>query len=365
MEEKVYFKKFSSKDYEYFVLAADIGGTNTNIAICGVKNKKPILIFSHHFQTAKLNLLTDAINETLKTAKERFNIEVAKACIAGPGPVSPDHSQLRVFLKADWDINAHNILKQTMLKSIFIINDFDAIGFGINLLEKNDLVVVPHPNNYLPKPFEKGVIGVIGAGTGLGKNILVYDEHLGAYVPHPSEGGHADFPITDCNELEMANYIRASKKINENITSEQLCSGPGTVNIYRFLRSKKQFPETEVTKEIDAANEEEMPGLISKYEHKDKTCKEVMKIFIKNYAKLAKNFCLEIMATGGLYIAGGIAAKHSHLFKEKHFMETFESVYKFSKILRETPVYVITNYNVSLLGSAFAAINLDKWAVKK
>ena len=164
--EEVYFKEFSGRDYEYFVLGADVGGTNTNMAVCGVKDKKPILIFSHHFQTLQLTSLSDAINETLKTAKERFNIEVEKACIAGPGPVSPDHSYLRVFLKANWDIDANNILKQTMLKSVFIINDFDAIGFGINLLDKEnekDLITIPHPNNYLPKPFEKGVINPMRA----------------------------------------------------------------------------------------------------------------------------------------------------------------------------------------------------------
>jgi len=366
--EETYFEKFSSKDYDYFVLGADIGGTNTNIAICGVKKNKPVLIFSHHFSTPQLNNLSEAINETLKTAKERYGVEIEKSCIAAAGPVSSDHKKVRIFVKAKWDIDANDILKGTLLKSTFLINDFDAIGLGINLLDKNnekDLIIIPHPNNYHPKGAEKGVIGVIGAGTGLGKNILIYNEHLDAYVPSPSEGGHADFPISDYFEFVMAQYIKNLRGIKENLNCEQVCSGPGLTNIYRYLRELKRFPDTEITKQIGKAPEEQIPTLISDNEQKDETCKEVMKIFVRNYAKIAKNFCMDIMAVGGLYIAGGIAAKHAHLFRNKEFMENFESLYEMSKILKEIPVYVITNYNVSLLGSSFAAINLDKYAIKK
>jgi glucokinase len=364
--EEIYFKEFSSKEYEYFVLAADIGGTNTNIAICGVRGKKPVLVFSHHFQTIQLNNLHEAINETLKTAKERYNIEVEKSCIAGPGPVSQRKDRLRIFVKAKWDIDAYEILNNTFLKSAIIINDFDAIGFGVNLLDKNsekDLVTVPHQNNYLPKGSEKGVIAVIGAGTGLGKNFLIYDEKVNSYVPHSSEGGHADFPVTTHFELEMATYIRNLKDIKENLPCEELCSGKGIANIFKFLTEK--FSETETTRKIKSANGEDIPALVADNEIKDKTCKETMKIFLTNYARLAKNFCLETMATGGLYIAGGIAAKHPEWFRSSDFMQTFESVHEFSGILREIPVYVITNYNVSLLGSAYAAANFDAWATKK
>jgi glucokinase len=367
-KEQIYFDKFSAKDYEYFVLGVDIGGTNTNIAVCGVQDRKPVLIFSQHFHTTQLSNLTEAINETLKHAKERFNIEIEKSCIAGPGPVSADHSFLRVFVKATWDIKAEDILKNTMLKSTFIINDFDAIGFGINLLDKNnekDVVAILHPNNYQPKGVEQGMIGVIGAGTGLGKNILVYDAHLDAYVPHPSEGGHSDFPATDEFETKMVNYVRKLLNVEENLPCEQLCSGPGTTNIYKYLRHLRKYPDTQITNEIDNAKEEDIPVLISKYENRDKICKETMKIFVRNYAKISKNFCLDILATGGLYIAGGIAAKHVHLFKEPEFMQVFESVFQYSSILKEIPVFVITNYNVSLLGSSFAAINLDKYAIRK
>jgi glucokinase len=366
--EEIYFKEFSSKDYEYFVLAADVGGTNTNTAICGVKEKKPVLIFSHHFQTAQLKNLHEAINETLKTAKERYDIEVQKSCIAGAGPVSEKRNSLNIFIKANWGIDAKEILKNTMLKSTFIINDFEAVGFGINLLDKNnekDLIIIPHPNNYLPKGTEKGVIGVIGAGTGLGKTFLTYDTYLDAYIPNASEGGHADFPVENHFELEMATFVRNFRNIKENLNCEQLCSGPGIANIFRFLLASNKLGETETSRKIRNASDDDLPGLIGENYSKCEICREAMNIFTKNYAKLAKNFCLETMATGGLYIAGGIAAKYPNLFKEKMFMASFESVYEFSKILREIPVYVITNYNVSLLGAAFAAINLDKWAIKK
>jgi glucokinase len=363
-KEQIYFDKFSSADYTYYVLAVDVGGTNTNLAVCGVHNNKPYLVFSHHYQTQKLNDLSEAINETLKVAYERYSISVGKACIAAAGPISSDRSSVRIFLKAKWDINARSILDKTMLGSVLIINDFDAVGFGINLLEEKDTAEIAHKKNYYPKGAEKGTIAVIGAGTGLGKSILKYDAQAGVYIPIASEGGHSDFPISDYFEFCLANYIRTVNNIKENASCERMCSGPAIIDIYSYLRELKMYDETGTTKLIDSAPEDKA-SMIANFEQRDPTCREAMKIFVRNYGKITKNFCMEVLATGGLYIAGGIAAKNISLFRNFEFIDSFESLHEMSGVVREIPIKIITDYNVSLLGSALASIIWDSYAVKR
>jgi len=342
-DTKDYSKNLNFKE---FVLAVDAGGTNTNLGILGMADV-PELIFSTHFKTANLKHVSEAINETLKYAKEKYNIEVTRASVAVAGVLSPDRKSARLT-NVDMEIKQDDVLAKTMLKSVLIMNDFDAIGYAINVIKPAQLHVLSKK-----EPLPNSIIAVVGAGTGLGKTHIEFNGKK--YVPRWSEGGHCDFPASDEFEFEMMQFIKDSKRITGELSWEDVISGQGIANIYHFIRQKKLFPVTRYTREIDRNPASEIPKLISEYSAQDQTCRKTLKIFVNQYARCARNFCLDVLPFGGLYLAGGIAPKHLDLFEEL-FMLEFTKNYGMSEVLRRIPVYVITDYNVSLVGAAYALI---------
>ncbi|MBW3012550.1 glucokinase [Candidatus Woesearchaeota archaeon] len=334
----------NSHDYKEYVLAADVGGTHTNIGICGL-NQRPELVFSTHFASSQIKHIADAINETLKIAYEKYHIEVARACIAVAGVVAVDRQSVKLT-NLDWVIKREDIFARTMLKDVVLINDFDAIGYAINIIT---------PEQYVPlaekKPAEHEVIAIVGAGTGLGKSHLIWNGRF--YQPHWSEGAHSDYAASDDFEFEMMQYTKKIHKIEQAMLWEDFVSGQGIVNIYRFLRYKEIFPNTKYTREIDRNPALQIPKLITEYADRDQTCKKTLEIFIRNYAKCCRSFCLDVMALGGLFLAGGIAIKHKHMFEE-HFMPLFMENQKMEDVLKRIPVWLITDYNISMTGAAYA-----------
>jgi glucokinase len=140
----------------------------------------------------------------------------------------------------------------------------------------------------------------------------------------------------------------------KTICYEELLSGRGLVGIYSFLHVTDNFEETQYTQKVDQA--EDKAEAISKYRDLDETCKETFRLFTKFYARCAKNFVLDALATGGLYIAGGIASKNKEIFLTKNFLDEFENSFCRNDVLKQVPVYIVTNYDVSLYGVCFAAV---------
>ncbi len=339
-------KQLRPSAYRSFVLGADVGGTNTNIGVSGVTKKGPRLLLSLHFQSGKLRSLAPAIRETLEYSNEEHCIKVKKACIAAAGPVDAERNRVSLT-NVKWNVEAAEIKEKTGLKSVKLINDFEAIGYGINFLESEDVAAVKSGT-----PQEKAAKAVVGAGTGLGKTALTYDEPLKAYVPAASEGGHSDFPVQDDFELALADHIRKRKKI-KRVTYEEVVGARGIESIYLYLRSLDRRRETGYTKLVDASADR-VP-LISRYRTRDETCGEAFRLYGRYYGRCAKNYVLETLATGGLYIAGGVAPKNKGIFRSKEFLEEFTASDTRAKLLRKIPIYVVTNYDVSLRGAGYAA----------
>lgn len=338
-------ERSKKRNFNEFVLGGDIGGTNTNLVIAGVKNKKPELLFSLHYKTKKLPNLHTAIKHMLDYSKSKYGIEIKKSCLAVAGVVK-DHSCAELT-NIKWNINSKTILQKTKLKSITLINDFEAIGYGINLLSGKDLVKLNRA-----KPLEKRVKSVIGAGTGLGKSILYFDKSIQFYMPLPTEGGHEDFPAQTKEELEIVKYVQKLERTKKAVSYEMLLSGPGLERIYGF--AKKKQGSTNTTNQIDKSKEK--PQLISKYRKKDKVCKKTFQIFTKVYARASKNFSLATLCFGGLYIAGGIAAKNLDIFNKKEFKDELRNNFKMGNVLKHIPIFIIKNYDISLHGSSLAAV---------
>jgi len=353
---RIFNKEQLENKFSTYVLGADVGGTNTNIAIAGIKDSIPSLLFSLDYKTQDLESIISPIKETLAYAQEKYNIKADLACFGIAGAVTPKDTIELTNVK--FNINRDELIKKTSLNHILIINDFQAIGYGFNLLDKknkNDLFEIRNSKRKIYPPYSTKVL--LGAGTGLGKSILVYDKNLKIYVPFPSEGGHGDFPPQNDFEMQLVKFIKKYRAISQPLTYEELLSGRGIEIIYSYLKNLQHFETTDHTNEINKATEK--VSLISKYKDLDETCKETFRLFTKFYARCAKNFVLDTMATGGLYIAGGIASKNKEIFKSKEFFDEFQNAYRRSEVLKEIPIYIVINYDISLIGACLAAMCLS------
>ena len=352
---RTFKEKTSETEFLSYVLGADIGGTYTKIGIAGVKDSKPVLLFSLEFKSQELMSIIPAVNETLAYADRNYNIKINSACFGVAGAIYTDTINLT---NLDWGIDKIELIRETTVNDVSIINDFQAIGYGLNLLDPNNENDILNIRDEKRREITSSTKAVLGAGTGLGKSILSYDKHYNIYAPIPSEGGHEDFPAQNDFEIKLLEFIKRLRGISQPVTYEELLSGRGLESIYLFLNETQKFNPTEFTKEIEQTDDK-VP-LISKYKEKDERCRETFRLFTRFYARCAKNFVLNTMATGGLYIAGGIASKNREIFESKEFLDEFENAYRRTEILKKIPIYVIVNYDVSLLGACFAAMHHSK-----
>jgi glucokinase len=341
MKTRIHQREIKTEEYDGFVLGGDVGGTHTNIGVAGAKGGEATLLYSAHFNSQKLPSLAPAMREALDYGRDRYGIEVDRGCVGVAGAVT-DCSRAKPT-NLPWVVDGEEMKNEFGLEEFRIINDFQIIGYGIDSLKDGDL--------FSAKAGEPGfgeTRAVIGAGTGLGKAILLFDGKR--YVPIPSEGGHADFPAHDQFDLELADRVRGKRTTPASY--EDLLSGRGIERIYEFLRERRGG--TEKTGEIEEA--EERAALISKYRETDPLCRETFKTYAKYYGRCAKNFVLETLVTGGLYIAGGIAAKNREIFVSPEFHAEFLNAEKQRHLLEKTPVHVIVNYDVSIIGACNAAV---------
>ncbi|CCB91179.1 glucokinase [Waddlia chondrophila 2032/99] len=308
-------------------LCGDIGGTNANLCVSRCSNQIELDCIDH-LSTQEYLSFSDLINAYLETCDEK----PTSACFAVAGVVKDQRVEMT---NASLVVDAREILANTPLKRVKVINDFDAVGYAINVLDPSDFIVLNEG-----EVEEKGVKCALGAGTGLGKSLLLYDEELKSYLPVSSEGGHSDFPIASEKEWIFVENLPQP-------TWENLISGSGIERIYQSLQ-KHRYPNE--PRKMTAKE-------ISEKRHDHELCKETFKWFVKFYARAARNFSIELLAKGGVYLAGGIGASNQDVFGSL-FMEEFTRHHLplFRELLRKIPVNLITNYEISLKGAAFAQV---------
>jgi len=342
LREVIYQKDFLVKRYCF--LAADIGGTNSNFGIFEMQGITPVLIISLHAHSQEVTDFAQLIKDVMRYVLEKYGIIITYACLAAAGVVNSarDYVQPTNLTIA---LDAQVIRAYTGLETVVIINDFEAVGLGIDLLDEASIVTI---NAGTQKP--QAQKACIGAGTGMGKAALLWNHHFNRYLPFSSEGGHADCSAQTVKEFQLFEYINNIRNERCPISWEDILSGQGITKIYQFLGTQKQYATTEISKEI-AVNGFQ-PDLISWYAFKDELCYDTFILYTIFSARCAKNFVLDTLALNGLYIAGGIAAKNVNMFKEPAFIQEFFKCGKQSKLLHDVPVYVIADYNVSLYGAA-------------
>ncbi len=343
-------------DYDCLILAGDVGGTNTNLALVGEKKGKFSIIMECVFPTQQMENFPEKIKLTIETAVRRNErLKPKLCCISSAGPVKDNYC---TPTNIPWNIDGNAIAKDLGIKTQ-VINDFMAVSFSLPLLDVNDpkqITPLPHQDGSLGDPMGS-VRAAAGAGTGLGVGYLV--ENQGKYIACPSEGGHIGFGAFDDESQQLKDYI--SKRFDFLPGAEMYVSGQAITNIFNFYRDVKKVPMEGILAKINQLDDPEMPPLISQHAQSNQTCRKIMQLFIKCYARLAADAAVIFLSRRGMFLAGGIVSKNEKLFMENNlFMEYFDKSYNqnVANVLKTIPVYIIKDYSMSLCGAANAACSL-------
>jgi len=302
------------------ILAGDVGGTSTRLAL-----------FDGHIRVpARLERYVSREHEGLVSMVEAF-IESCGRCLADVdaaafGVAGPVRDGCARTTNLPWPVEARRLARALRLDRVELLNDLEANGRGIAVLQDDDLEVLQAGS-----PDEDGTIAVCSAGTGLGEAFLVRCGK-GRRV-FPSEGGHADFAPR--SEFEMG-LLRFVARDNEHVSYERVCSGMGLVNCYRFLAS------------LDGGAGLPLDG-------SDETAGAALDLMISIYGAEAGNLALKTLATGGVYLGGGIPPKILPKLRQGGFLQAFAAKGRFAPLLQCMPVRVILNDRTALIGAALAA----------
>lgn len=353
------------------ILAGDIGGTKTNLALFEWKQERAEPERERTFYSADYGSLEEILAEFLKppakpavdTAEAEHQEEEAEAkekpeaaeaepppridaaCLGVAGPVIDNKCRAT---NLPWIIDGDELAKRFQIPTVRLVNDLEATAHGLLVLKPDEFDTL-NPGAASPP---KGAKALLAAGTGLGEAILFWDGVR--YRPMPSEGGHADFAPSSDLEIELLRYMRASYL---HVSYERLLSGPGLHAIYEFLRDTKKNEPTWVMERVKAGDPAAVIaeiGLAGQAE----ICVQALDLFCSIYGAEAGNLGLKTLALDGVYLGGGIAPKLLPKLKEGAFMRGFTAKGRYKRLLSGVPVRVILNQKAALLGAASVAAQM-------
>jgi glucokinase len=322
------------------VLGADIGGTKVNLALFDWQDGRLSRVRMESYHSLDL----DGLPTALKIFLGHDAPPLGAAAFGVAGPVQNDRAQIT---NLPWSVDGDTLRSVLGIRRVKLINDLEATAYGVLTLEPADMLTLNAGKAVL------GNAAVIAAGTGLGEGLLFWD---GAqYHPAPSEGGHADFAPRNDLEAELLVYLR---RRYQHVSYERLLSGPGLVNIYEFLRDTGRGHEPSAF--AQRLREEDPAAVISHaaLQGTPSRCVQALDLFTAIYGAEAGNLALKVMATGGVYVGGGIAPKIRPKLADGAFMEAFRDKGRMAFMMDLMPVRVILKETTALNGAGYCAARL-------
>ena len=320
------------------ILAGDIGGTNSRLAGFAVESARLKPVVEETFPSRAYA----SLDEIVRTFVATHDVHVAHACFGIAGPVRHGRSEA---INLAWAVDAQQLAQALRPATVWLINDLEATAYGAVALAPEDMATL-HEGS----PVAEGNAAVIAAGTGLGEAGLYWDGRQ--HWPFASEGGHASFAPSDALQVELLQYLRRQFV---HVSWERVLSGPGLYNIYTFLRDTQRGVEpawlTEELRQGDPAATISRIALAGTCE----LCVQALDLFVILYGAEAGNLALKVMATGGVFVGGGIAPKILDKLKEATFMQAFRTKGRLQPVLEAIPVRVILNEQTALYGAARCA----------
>ncbi len=320
------------------ILAGDIGGTKTLLQVSAAgRARQPLLQKS--YSNAGYAGLAEILDEFLHEAGAS---DIAAACFALACPVSGRRVRLT---NLPWEVDADTLAARFAILKVSLINDFEAVGLGIAALQPTDLLTLQ-----AGKPQAQGVRAVVGAGTGLGVAWLSWQDD--SYAVHPSEGGHMDFAPADAIQYELLQYLQ---RRYGHVSYERIISGPGLMALFEFLRDTgRGTPSAQL---VAAMGECDAAAAITQFAQQgnEPTASMALDLFLRIYGAFAGNVALATLPRGGVYVAGGIAAKIAATMQQGAFLRAFLNKGRFAGLLETLPLHIVANPQAGLLGAGLTA----------
>jgi glucokinase len=317
------------------ILAGDIGGTNSRLAFFAARGGRLDRVVEETYATDDHTSFEAIVQKFVSS----HALPVDVACFGVAGPVK--HGRCET-INLPWVVDARHLAQALHLKAVSLLNDLEANAYGLVMLTPEDFVLLNQGD-----PHASGNAAVIAAGTGLGEAGLYWDGQQ--HRPFAGEGGHASFAPNDPMQMELLGFLRREF---EHVSWERVLSGPGLHNIYRFLRDTGRGEEpTWLTQEMQ---QHDPPTVISQaaLAGTSALCRQALDLFVSLYGAEAGNVALKLMATGGVYVSGGIAPKIIQKLTDSTFMDAFVAKGRLQSLLQEIPVRIVMNDKAALLGAA-------------
>jgi glucokinase len=330
------------------LLAGDIGGTKTNLALFATKEDLHSPLHEAKFSSANYATLAALVQDFL-LQHDLINIPIRRAVFGVAGPVVEGKAKAT---NLPWHIEESQLQQALKIPEVTLLNDLAAMGTAIPLLTDSDIFTLNEG-----KPVPHGTLVIVAPGTGLGEAILTWDGG-GHYLVHPSEGGHTDFAPT--NAFEIGLLVHMLERWS-HVSYEQVCSGLGLPNIYAYLKEAVLYSEPSWLGEMLAKAKDLTPVIVNaakgELEGQPGTesvdiCVGTVKTFVAILGAEAGNMALKALATGGVYLSGGVPPRILTFLQEGEFMRSFKNKGRFADMLADIPVHVILNPNIGLIGAA-------------
>ncbi len=317
------------------LLAADIGGTHSRLALAREAGDQPHILRQRDYPSTHYDDLLPILQDFL-----RDQPRPAVAVLAVAGPIEyRDEGQRVALTNLPWTLHSQQLQKHSGITRVCLINDFEAVGHGIDALPTDALETLQQG-----QPRARGLRALIGAGTGLGQSLMYWCD--GGYQVHATEGGHADFAPADDTQCALWQDLRRQQA---RVSWEHLVSGPGLVRIYRFLaRTHPGAPVLDDPAAITA--QADAPG----------PARQAVELFVDLYGAQAGNLALSSHPEGGLFIAGGIAPKLLRGALGQRFVQSFTAKNPMQALLRNIPITLVREQTTGLLGALRVAARIAK-----
>jgi glucokinase len=323
------------------VLAGDIGGTHARLAVVDLDESRVRIVREARYASSEYPSLAPIVRAFLAAGSET----PARAAFGVAGPVSDGRVSTP---NLPWTLDEGRLARETGLPRVRLLNDLDAIGRGIARLDVKDLVTLQGGVRD-----EDGTVAIIGAGTGLGEAFVAHDGRRRR--THASEGGHAGFAPRTALERELLDSLAGELG---HVSGERVISGPGLERIYRFFAQREPAREQRAVRD---AVDKEGAAAVSRHglDKSDALCVEALDLFVGAYGATAGNLALTVLATGGVFIVGGIAPAIVEKLMDGTFLAAFRDKGRMSEMMERMPVRVVMNDDVGLYGAASAAAEDD------
>ena len=312
-----------------YLLCGDIGGTKALLGVAEVVAGQPRFVFKQRYECAAFAGFDELFAQFRRDAALHAG-HLAGGCLAVAGPVD-DGGLTAKITNLPWTVDAASCGAAFGLPPLALVNDFAAAAAGIAAIAEQDRVTLQ-----AGAPLGDGVRLVVGAGTGLGMAILVPNPVGGGFRVLPGEGGHVGFAPLDETQVRIQAALRA---VHGRVTAERVVSGPGLAAIHRILAGEDAAPAAIAARALAG----------------ETAARHSVDAFLGAYGAYAGDMALAVMARGGVFLAGGIAAKILPLMRSGPFLAAFDAKAGHAALAARMPVHVVTDAELGLKGSALLA----------